>query len=94
MGRFEHPIKVSPFCAISKVNYSLYFTYRTFYHVHLSKVKSTPLRISIFARLSGLSLLILQLPVFPYLNETYPAYVIVLCGNTYFMLSVRWKMCL
>nr|DAO84951.1 MAG TPA: hypothetical protein [Caudoviricetes sp.] len=63
MGRFEHPIKVSPFCAISKVNYSLYFTYRTFYHVHLSKVKSTPLRISIFACLSGLLISFLFLPI-------------------------------
>nr|DAN96488.1 MAG TPA: hypothetical protein [Caudoviricetes sp.] len=50
MGRFEHPIKDLSFCATSKVNYSLYLTYRTFYHVHLSKVKSTPLRTPIFAR--------------------------------------------
>jgi len=31
---------------------------------------------------SGLPLLILQLPVFPSLKETYPAYVILLCGNS------------
>lgn len=42
--------RTKSFCATSKVNYSLYLTYRTFYHVHLSKVKSTPLRTPIFAR--------------------------------------------
>nr|DAI95899.1 MAG TPA: hypothetical protein [Caudoviricetes sp.] len=45
--------RTKSFCATSKVNYSLYLTYRTFYHVHLSKVKSTPLRISMFARQSS-----------------------------------------
>ncbi len=42
-------LRTISFCATSKVNYSLYLTYRTFYHVHLSKVKSTPLRTPIFA---------------------------------------------